>query len=223
MNERTQDRIFAGCGIASVVLALGGTAVATAAGKTHNLTVSSTGAQLVHALAKPAGTGVWVGAYLELLGVGAFLAFAVWACAKLGGGLLGALARAAGTSYATVTIASLGMMAAIAYRAGHGMDVQLGRTLVTINEALYVCTWFLFVFFLLAAGPLALTAGRRALGWSAIGIALATLVATAVSFDNLGQLSVLLWFAWTVYASIALVRGKHAHVRAVAVSTAQHA
>ncbi len=114
-------------------------------------------------------------------------------------------------------------MAAIAYRAGHGIDVQLGRTLVTVNEALYVCTWFLSVFFLLAAGPLALTAGRRALGWSAIGVALVTLVGTAVSFDNLGQLSVLLWFAWTVYASVALARGKHAHTRAVAVATVRHA
>lgn len=223
MSERMQDRLFAACGVASVALALAGSGIATIAGKTHNLTVSSTTAQLAHALAKPAGTGVWVGAYVEMLGVGAFLAFAVWACAKLGGGLLGAIARAAGTSYATVTIASLGMMAAIAYRAGHGMDVQLGRTLVTINEALYICTWFLSVFFLLAAGPLALTAGRRALGWSAIGIALATLVGTAVSFDNLGQLSALLWFAWTVYASIALARGERVHTRSVAVSITQHA
>jgi hypothetical protein len=223
MSERMQDRLFAACGVASVALALAGSGIATIAGKTHNLTVSSTTAQLAHALAKPAGTGVWVGAYVEMLGVGAFLAFAVWACAKLGGGLLGAIARAAGTSYATVTIASLGMMAAIAYRAGHGMDVQLGRTLVTINEALYICTWFLSVFFLLTAGPLALTAGRRALGWSAIGIALATLVGTAVSFDNLGQLSALLWFAWTVYASIALARGERAHTRSVAVSITQHA
>jgi hypothetical protein len=223
MNERVQDRLFATCGVASVLLALAGSGIATIAGKTHNLTVSSTTAQIAHALAKPAGTGVWVGAYVELLGVGAFLAFVVWACAKLGGGLLGAIARAAGTSYATVTIASLGVMGAIAYRAGHGMDAQLGRTLVTINEALYVCTWFLAVFFLLAAGPLALTAGRRALGWSAIGVAVATLVGTAVSFNNLGQLSVLLWFAWTVYASLSLARGARTHTRVAAISTTQHA
>jgi hypothetical protein len=223
MNERVQDRFFAACGIASVLLALAGTGIATAAGKTHNLTVSSTTAQIAHALAKPAGTGAWVGAYLEMLGVGAFLAFVVWACAKLGGGLLGGIARAAGTSYASLTLASLGVMAAIAYRAGHGMDVQLGRTLVTINEALYICTWFLAAFFLLTAGPLALAAGRRALGWSAIGVALATLVATALSFDNLGQMSVLLWFAWTVYASIVLARTEHAHSRVAAVSRTQHA
>jgi hypothetical protein len=223
MTERMQDRLFGTCGVASVALTLAGTAIATVAGKTHNLTVSSTTAQIAHALAKPAGNGVWVGAYLELLSVGAFLAFVVWASAKLGGGLLGAIARAAGTSYATITIASLGLMAAIAYRAGHGLDAQLGRTLVTVNEAIFICTWFLSVFFLLAAGPLALTAGRRALGWSAIGVALITLVTTAISFNNLGQMSGMLWFAWIIYASIALARGERAPSRVAARSTAQHA
>jgi hypothetical protein len=218
MNERTHNRLFAGCGLAFVVLTLVGAGIATVGGKTHNLTISSTSAEVARAVAKPAGTAVWIGAYLELLSVGAFLAFAVWACVKLGGGLLGAIARAAATGYATVTIASLGVMAAIAYRAGHGMSVQLASTLVTLNEALYVGTWFLTVFFLLAAGALSLTRMRRALGWSAIGVALLTLIGTAVSVENVGQFSVMLWFAWIVYASIAIARDKPAPARAVAVA-----
>ena len=218
MNERAHDRLFAGCGIAFVVLTLVGVVIATVGGKTHNLTISSTPTQIAHAVAKPAGTAVWIGAYLELLSVGAFLAFAVWACAKLGGGLLGAIGRAAATGYATVTIASLGVTAAIAYRAGHGMGVQLATALVTLNEAVYVTTWFMSVFFLLAAGALALTQTRRALGWSAIGVATLTLIGTAVSLENLGQMSGMLWFAWIVYASIAIARGKPAPVRAVAVA-----
>ncbi len=242
MNERALDRLFAGCGIAFVVLTLVAAGIATVGGKTHNLTISSTPTQIAHAVAKPAGTAVWIGAYLELLsvgaflafavwacaklgggllgaiGVGAFLAFAVWACAKLGGGLLGAIGRAAATGYATVTIASLGVMAAIASRAGHGMGVQLATTLVTLNEAVYVATWFMSVFFLLAAGALALTQTRRALGWSAIGVATLTLIGTAVSLENLGQMSGMLWFAWIVYASIAIARGKPAPAGAVAVA-----
>ena len=218
MNERTHDRLFAGCGIAFVVLTLVGAGIATLGGKTHNLTISSTPTQIAHAVAKPAGTAVWIGAYLELLSVGAFLPFAIWACAKLGGGLLGAIGRAAATGYATVTIASLGVMAAIAYRAGHGMGVQLATTLVTLNEALYVGTWFLTVFFLLAAGALSLTRMRRALGWSAIGVAALTLIGTAVSLENLGQMSGMLWFAWIVYASVAIARGKPAPAGAVAVA-----
>jgi hypothetical protein len=218
MNERAHDRLFAGCGIAFVVLTLVGVVIATVGGKTHNLTISSTPTQIAHAVAKPAGTAVWIGAYLELLSVGAFLAFAVWACAKLGGGLLGAIGRAAATGYATVTIASLGVTAAIAYRAGHGMSVQLATALVTLNEAVYVTTWFMSVFFLLAAGALALTQTRRALGWSAIGVATLTLIGTAVSLENLGQMSGMLWFAWIVYASIAIARGKPAPAGAVAVA-----
>jgi hypothetical protein len=218
MNERTHDRLFAGCGIAFVVLTLVGAGIATVGGKTHNLTISSTPTQIAHAVAKPAGTAVWIGAYLEFLSVGAFLAFAVWACIKLGGGLLGAIAGAAATGYATATVASLAIMAAVAHRAGHGIGVQLATTLVTLNEALYVGTWFLSVFFLLAAGALALSGTRRALGWSAIGVATITLIGTAVSLENLGQLSSLLWFAWIVYASVALARGKRAPAGAVAVA-----
>jgi hypothetical protein len=218
MNERTQDRLFAGCGIAFVVLDLVGAIIAMTAGKTHGLTISSTPAQVAHAIAKPAGTAVWIGGYLEVLSVGAFLAFAVWACAKLGGGLLGAIARTAATGYAAVTIASLGVMAAIAYRAGHGMGVQLATALVTLNEALYVCTWFLSAFFLVAAGALALTQMRRALGWSAIGVATLTLIGAAAAVDSVGQFTVMLWFAWIVYASIAIVRGKPAPARAMAVA-----
>jgi hypothetical protein len=208
MNERTQDRLFAACGVASVGLVLGGAGIAMAAGKTHSLTVSSSDSQIAHALAKPVGTLVWTGAYLEMLSFGAFLAFAVWACAKLGGGLLGAIGRTAGTAYATLGVASLGVMDTIAYRSGHGLGAPLARTLVTLNEALYVGTWFLSAFFLLAAGLLAVTSARRILGWSAIGIALAILVATAVSLEDLGQMSGMLWLAWVVGASIALPRGE---------------
>jgi hypothetical protein len=218
MNERMQDRLFAGCGIAFVVLELVGSIIASVGGKTHNLTISSTPAQIAHAVAKSAGTAVWIGAYLEVLSVGAFLAFAVWACAKLGGGLLGAIGRTAATGYATLIVASLGVTAALAYRAGHGIGVQLATTLVTLNESLYVGTWFLTVFFLLAAGALALTQMRRALGWSAIGVAALTLIGTAVSVESVGQFSVMLWFAWIVYASIAIVRGKPAPARAMAVA-----
>jgi hypothetical protein len=219
MNERTHDRLFAASGIAAVALELLGTGIGFAGGKTHGLTITSTPAQIASALAKPAGPLVWVGSYIELLSVGAFLAFAVWACARLGGGLLGGIARASATSYATLTAGSLAVMAAIAHRAGHGIGVQLASSLVTVNEALFVTTWFMAAFFLLAAGPLALTAGRQALGRSAIGIALVMLVGTAVSLDNLGQLSNLLWLAWIVYASVALARP--ARVRAGAVALAR--
>ena len=208
MNERMQDRLFAGCGIASVLLQLVGAAIATVGGKTHNLTISSTATHIAHAVAKPAGTAVWIGAYLELLGVGAFLAFAVWASVKLGGGLLGAIGQTAAAGYATLLASSLAVAAALAHRAGHGISVQLATTLVTVTEALYVGTWFMTAFFLLAVGALAVSRARRALGWSAIGIAIATLAATAISVETVGQFTVLLSFAWIAFASIAIARGE---------------
>ena len=218
MIARMQDRLFAACGIAFVALELGGVAIG---GKTHHLTVSSSPTQVAHALAKPAGTLSWVGGYLELLSFGFFLAFAIWASSRLGGGLLGQIARAAGTSYATLSVASLAVIDAISYRAGHGIDVQVGRALVSVNGALYVGSWFLIAFFLIAAGTSALGSARRRLGWSAIGIALFTLLATAVSVTGVGQFGILLFFIWIVWASVSL--GRRTRVAAGAAVIAQHA
>jgi hypothetical protein len=210
MSTQQQDRLFAGFGVASVALMLAGFGIGSI-GHSRTLTISSTPAQVADALSQTAGSATWVGTYVELLSFGCFLAFAIWACTKLGGGVLGQIAGAAATGYTTLSIASLGVMDAIAYRSGKGMGVQLGSTLVTVNEALYVCSWFLTAFFLLAAGPLALAAGRRALGRSAIAVAAIQLVATAASVDNLGQMTFFLWLVWIVYASVTLGLGRRAH------------
>jgi hypothetical protein len=217
MNERTHDRLFASCGVASAVLVHVGLFVGVASGQVF-VTLASSPAKVAHALANPAGTGVWVGAYLDLLGFGAFLAFAPWATAKLGGGTLGAVARAAGTSYAALGITALCVLDAIELRAGHGMGTQLATALTNVNEALYVGSWFLSAFFLLAAGALALKSGRRALGWSAIAIALLTLIGAAAPTNGLAENPVLLWFIWIAWASITLARSKRPPTPAVAVA-----
>ena len=217
MNERTQDRLFGACGIASAVLVHVGLFVGLASGQAF-VNLGSSPAKVARELAKPAGTGVWVGAYLGLLGFGAFLAFAVWATAKLGGGLLGATARTAASAYASVSIAALCVLDAVEFRAGHGMGTQLATALTNINEALYVGSWFLSAIFLLAAGALALVSARRALGWSAIAIALLTLVAAAAPMNSLAENPVLLWFLWIAWASISLARGQRARTPAAAVA-----
>jgi hypothetical protein len=219
MFVRLQDRLFAACGIASVVVELVGTFVAMGSGKTHSLTWSSSTASIAQAFSRPATTAVWVGAYLELLSVGLFLAFAVWACAKLGGGILGAIGQGAAVANVAVTCVSLALLNAEAYLAGHGLGISTARALVTANGGTFVATWFLTAFFLLAVGPLALEAKRRIVGWSAIGIAALTLVATAADPNNLGQLSTLLPLIWIGGTSIALVRGDRVPARRVAVAT----
>jgi hypothetical protein len=75
-----------------------------------------------------------------------------------------------------------------------------------VNEAMYVTTWFLFALFLVAAAVLAVAAGRRLLGTSAAAIAAFTLIAAPLSFNGIGQVSEMLFFAWTIGASITLFR-----------------
>lgn len=221
MTERTQDRVFAACGIASVVLLLAGSFFGSAGGQ-PSYTLASSPAHVARELAKPVDPLGWAGAYVELLSFGLFLAFLVWACARLGGGLLGAIGRAAGLGYATISVTALGVMDALAYRAGHGIGSQLGTALANVSSALFVVTWLLAAFFLLAAGPLALASGRRALGWSAIGIALLTLVLTPALRENGGQAAYFLWLGWIVYASVSLGRRAPARAaEAAAVATSR--
>ena len=217
MNARTHDRLFAGLGIASVVLALGGLFTGIAAGAPF-VTLGSNSAKVASELAKPAGTGVWIGAYIQVLSLGAFLAFAAWVTAQLGGGLLGTIARSAATGYATVTLVALCAWGAVDFRAGHGMGTQLATALVDVPEALLIGTWFLFAFFLLAIGALALSAARAALGWSAIAFAVITLVGAAMPTRDLGQWSGWLWYIWIVWASISLARAERAGTPVVAVA-----
>ena len=219
MTDTTHPRVFAAFGVGSVVAELAGIAIGAAGGRPF-VTITSSPADVRSAYATSVGTAAWIGAYLELISFGMFLAFAIWACLRLGGGLLGAIAAAAATGYTTLSIGALGIGDALAYRAGHGMDVQLATTLTTLNEAVYVCTWFLAVFYLLAVAPMAIATGRRMIGWSAIGVSLLILVTTAVSLDNLGQMSNLLWLLWIVAASVSLARRSDAKAAQAEVALA---
>lgn len=200
MSARAGDLLGAGAGVAFVLLELVGFGLG---GSIHQLTVTSSTAHVASAIASTASAASWVGAYLDVLGYGAFLVFAVWAADRLGGG---SLARAAATSYATLGIASLAVADALAYRAGKGLTVQAARALSTVNEALFVTTWFLLAFFLIAVGVTALRGTRRVIGGTAVAAGLYALVATAVSIDTLGQLSTLVFFVWVIGASIGLAR-----------------
>jgi hypothetical protein len=208
MTERPHDRWFALCGIAFVVLELGGTFLSMGTGKTHGLTVGSSTADIARAIATPVGTGVWAGAYMELLSIGFFLAFAVWLAERLGGGMLGSIVRLAAAAGAGGGLGSLALINVLSYRAGHGMGMDDAKTLVTASEAIYVGTWIFTATLLAAAGLLALHAGRRFMGWSALAIVAYTLVLTPLSFDNAGQFSQLLYLLWVVVTSVALARAR---------------
>jgi hypothetical protein len=204
LNLTPRDRWFALCGVASVVVELVGTFVQLGSKDTHSLTWTSSDAAISKAFSQHATTVVWTGAYLEIVSMGLFLAFALWAARKLGGGLLGAIASGFAVANVAVSTVSLAMLDASAYLAGKSLPLSTARTLVVINGATYVATWFLTAFFLLALTPLALTAGKRIVGWSGAGIAALILVSTASDPTNLGQLSggmlPLIWIAGTSLA-----------------------
>jgi hypothetical protein len=206
MNLQIRDRWFAAAGIAGVVLELVGTFVQMSSKNTHSLTWSSSTAAITKAFSHGATTVVWVGAYLEIVASALVLAFALWAAKKLGGGLLGSIASGFAVANLAVSLVSLALLDAAAYLAGGSLPVETARTIVVVNGAAFVTTWFLAAFYLLAVAPLALAGGRRGIGWTAVAIGVFTLVGTAASPGNAGQFSSLLWLAWIVGASIALVR-----------------
>lgn len=218
MTARPHDRLFALSGIAFVVLELGGAFLAMASGKTHSLTISSTAADIASALAKPVGTAVWAGAYMEIVSVAFFLVFAAWLAERLGGGLLGSIAKLLAAANAGAGVVGLALGDTLSYEAGRGMSLDIARTIVVANEAIYIASWFVVAGFLAAVGALALREGRRILGWSALAIVVYTLVTAPLSPDNAGQFSQMLWPIWVVFASIVLARSpRRAPVPAVAV------
>jgi hypothetical protein len=201
-----KDRWFALCGIAAVVVELVGTFIQMGSKDTHSLTWSSSDASIVKAFSHHATTVVWVGAYLEIISMGLFLAFAIWLCARLGGGLFGSIARGMVIANTAVSMVSLALLDTSAYLAGHALPVSTARVLVTLNGATFITTWFLTAFFLLAVTPLALLQGRRIVGWSAAAVAAITFVGVAADPNNLGQLSSMLSLIWVVGTCIALLR-----------------
>jgi hypothetical protein len=202
-----KDRWFALCGLASVAVELIGTFIQMGSKDTHSLTWSSSDASIVKAFSHHATTVVWVGAYLEIISMGLFLAFAIWLCVRLGGGLFGSIGRGMVIANTAVSMVSLALLDTEAYLAGHALPASTERVLVTLNGATFITTWFLTAFFLLAVAPLALAQGRRIIGWSGVAIAAETLVGVAAAPDNLGQMSSMLSLIWVVGTCIALLRG----------------
>jgi hypothetical protein len=206
MNLHIRDRWFALCGVAFVATELVGTFVQMAKNDTHSLTWSSSSAAISRAFSHHATTTVWIGSYLEVLSMGFFLVFALWAARKLGGGLLGSIASGFAIANLAVSMVSLSLLDGAAYLAGNGLPLSTARTLVTVNGAAFITTWFLNAFYLLAITPLALAQHRRIIGWSAAAIAAITLVSVAADPNNIGQMSSLVVILWIAGTSIALAR-----------------
>ena len=201
MNEDRFSRIGWLSGVLFAVLELGGFAVGSAAGRA-NVTLADPDAKIVKAFADPIGSGAWVGAYLEILSLGAFAVFAAWLY-RSRRGPLGTTGLIAAAAYVAVTMVSLLVGDVLEYRAGHGMGPQQILMLFDLQSGLYIASWGIGAAFLLLA-PVK--------GWlrvSAIVVAAMGLAGMAAPKSDLGQFGAMLFLIWILVASITMARRPH--------------
>jgi hypothetical protein len=193
MSEDRVSRLGPLAGLLFVVLELGGFAIGSAAGRA-SVTLGDSTTKIVNAFADPAGGGVWVGAYMELLALPAFAVFAAWLFRSRGGllstaGLLGA------ASYLAITTLSLVLGDVLEYRAGHGLGAQTTLALFDLQAGLFAVSWAI------AAGMLVVAPATGWLRRAAIGIAALGFIGMAMPKAAPGQLSAMLFIVWVLAAS----------------------
>ena len=210
MNEERFSRIGWLSGVLFVVLELGGFIVGSAAGRA-TVTLGDSPAKIVNAFADPVGSGVWVGAYMELVSLAALALFAAWLWRSQRGPL--ATAALLGVSaYIAVTATSLIIGDVLEYRAGHGMGAQEILSLFDVQSGLFVTSWGI------AAGILILAPVSGWLRVSALVIAALGFIGMAMPKGNPGQFSSMLFLLWVLAASITLGR-RSAPTRAARTAT----
>jgi hypothetical protein len=174
------------------------------------VTLSDSDAKIVKAFADPAGSGIWVGAYLDLLALAAFAFFVAWLYQGRRGPLVTAgLVTAA--AYVAVTLVCLVVGDVLEYRAGHGIGAQQVLALFDLQSGLYFVSWGL------AAGVLALAPVTGWLRRSALVIAALLLVAMAFPKAGPSQFPNMLFLIWVIAASVSMARRPSLATRATAV------
>ena len=202
MTEDRLSRLGPLSGALFVVLELAGFAIGSAGGRA-TVTLADPTSKVVKAFADPAGSGVWVGAYLELASLAAFVVFAAWLFRSQRGPLATAGMVTAGV-YAAVTVVSLVIGDVLEYRAGHGIDQQALLSLFDLQSGMFVVSWGI------SAGFLALAPVTGWLRRTALAIAALALIGMAMPKAAPGQVAALLFLVWTLVASIALARRSRA-------------
>ena len=149
MTEDRLARFGPLSGALFVLLELAGFAIGSAGGRA-TVTLADPTSKIVKAFADPVGTGVWVGAYLELASLAAFVVFAAWLFRSQRGPLATAGMITAAV-YAAITIVSLVIGDVLEYRAGHGIDQQAVLSLFDLQSGMYVVSWGISAGFLALA------------------------------------------------------------------------
>jgi hypothetical protein len=198
MKEDRLSRLGPLSGALFVLLELAGFAIGSAGGRA-TVTLGDSTSKVVKAFADPVGTAVWVGAYLELASLAAFVVFAAWLFRSRRGPLATAGMVTAGV-YTGITAVSLVIGDVLEYRAGHGIGGQALLALFDLQSGLFILSWGI------SAGFLALAPVTGWLRRSALAIAALALIGMAFPKAAPGQAAAMLFLVWTLVASIALTR-----------------
>ena len=196
-NDRLA-RIAPLSGVLFVVLEMAGVAIGAAGGRSM-AALGDPMSKIVTSFHDPVGTGVWVGAYLELASMAAFILFATWLLRGRSGPLATAGLVTAGI-YVATTVAGLVVGDALAYGSAHGLGDEALLALFYLQSGLFFATWGIAAI-LLVLVPVS--------GWlrrSAIAIAVLLLVALAFPTGGASQFPNMLFLVWIVAASISSSR-----------------
>ena len=210
MSEDRLSRLGPLAGLLFVVLELAGAAIGSAGGRAM-VTLGDSNAKIVKAFADPVGTGVWIGAYLELLAVPAFAVFAAWLF-RSHSGLLARVGMLGTASYLAVVTVSLVIGDVLSYQAGHGLGAQAILALFDLQAGLFAVSWGV------AGGILAIAPVTGWLRRAALVIAALSFVGMALPKAAPGQVSAMLFFVWVLAASVAPVVLRRRAATATAVA-----
>ncbi len=198
MTEDRLSRLGPLAGVLFVVLELGGVAVGSA-GHRAMVTLGDPTSKIVNAYARTVGTGVWVGAYMELASLAAFAVFAAWLFRSRRGTLSTAGLITAGV-YIAVTVVGLVIGDVLEYQAGHALGAQQTLALFDLQAGLYTASWGI------AAGFLALAPVGGWLRRSALAIAALSVIGMAMPKAAPGQFASFLFLIWVLVAGFVLAR-----------------
>ena len=203
------SRVAPLAGVAFVVLELAGVIIGSAGGRSM-AALGDPQSKIVKSFHDAVGTGVWVGAYLEMASLAAFALFAIWMFRERHGALGGAVV----TTYVVTTIVALVAGDAVAYGSAHGLGDQALLGLFYLQSGLFFATWGIAAVFLLLA---------PASGWlrrSAVAIAVLLLLAMAFPTAGPSQFPNMLFLFWVVAAGIKLSRRAEPAPARTAIATA---
>lgn len=199
-------------GLFAAVAIVAGFIVSAASGRAP-VTLGSSTAEIAAALEEPAATGVWLGLGLEAAGLLAILVFGAALAERLTGWLAHAVAGAA-VAWSAVSLVAIAAVALYERQAGTGIDPETARAFVGLAGLLYAATWLIGALLLAVAG----TVFGRVLRWSAVAIAVLSVMALAAPASETAQLPAFLQLVWIGSASAALLRGVAAPRMAVATA-----